>query len=351
MQSLKVLIFISILIVLNSNGWAKETQKKVILMTFNVENLFDTDHDEGKEDYTFLPLSLKKAKNYNKQCRKIKRESWKQECLNLDWSKETLSLKLKALGETVLKVNNGIGPDLIVLQEVENIKVLKQLRDEYLKPAHYLEPVLLEGGDIRGIDVALMTRLPIKGQPKLHNIYFKSINNEQKLDTRGILDVSVILPDDQKSILRILGVHFPAPFHPANLRVDALRALNYLEQESKNLIVAMGDMNIPVEESKSNKEIQKELQQWIVADEYCKHCKGTAYYPPKKSWSFLDKILVSKKFLDKKSKWKWNEKSVRVENGYLEQIKKDGTPNSFDSKTGKGVSDHCPLSIELEMTH
>ena len=26
------------------------------VMTYNLENLFDTIHDEGKEDYTFLPL-------------------------------------------------------------------------------------------------------------------------------------------------------------------------------------------------------------------------------------------------------------------------------------------------------
>ena len=30
-------------------------------MTYNVENLFDTKHDEGKDDYTFLPLSFKRT--------------------------------------------------------------------------------------------------------------------------------------------------------------------------------------------------------------------------------------------------------------------------------------------------
>ena len=34
---------------------------RVSLMTYNVENLFDTVHDEGKDDYAYLPLSVKQA--------------------------------------------------------------------------------------------------------------------------------------------------------------------------------------------------------------------------------------------------------------------------------------------------
>ena len=33
--------------------------KTISVMSYNVENLFDTVHDQGKEDYTYLPLSLK----------------------------------------------------------------------------------------------------------------------------------------------------------------------------------------------------------------------------------------------------------------------------------------------------
>ena len=34
---------------------------RVSLMTWNVENLFDTEHDAGKQDFAYLPLSVKRA--------------------------------------------------------------------------------------------------------------------------------------------------------------------------------------------------------------------------------------------------------------------------------------------------
>ncbi|MCO4755188.1 MAG: hypothetical protein KC478_11955, partial [Bacteriovoracaceae bacterium] len=33
--------------------------KTVTLMSYNVQNLFDTTHDAGKDDYTYLPYKLK----------------------------------------------------------------------------------------------------------------------------------------------------------------------------------------------------------------------------------------------------------------------------------------------------
>ena len=33
----------------------------ISVMTYNLENLFDTLHDKGKEDWTYLPLAVKKS--------------------------------------------------------------------------------------------------------------------------------------------------------------------------------------------------------------------------------------------------------------------------------------------------
>ena len=44
---------------------------KLNVMFYNVENLFDTVHDEGKDDWSFLPNSLKEKKE---QCKKIKND-------------------------------------------------------------------------------------------------------------------------------------------------------------------------------------------------------------------------------------------------------------------------------------
>ena len=52
----------------------------VTIMTFNVENLFDTQHDEGKDDYTYLPLRAKDNAAHRARCARIERERWRRQC-------------------------------------------------------------------------------------------------------------------------------------------------------------------------------------------------------------------------------------------------------------------------------
>ena len=58
-------------------------------------------------------------------------------------------------------MNDGRGADIIALQEVENVAILERLRTEYLADSGYLPAILIEGQDIRGIDVAFLSRLPL----------------------------------------------------------------------------------------------------------------------------------------------------------------------------------------------
>ena len=62
--------------------------------------------------------------------------------------------KLKSIAAAILQVDGGRGPDILALQEIENAGVLDRLRREYLAAANYRPPVLIEGEDLRGIDVA-----------------------------------------------------------------------------------------------------------------------------------------------------------------------------------------------------
>ena len=61
------------------------------------------------------------------------------------------------LAETFRKVN----ADVIALQEVENRGVLEEFNTTALADLNYREVVLFEGNDERGIDVAVLSRLPI----------------------------------------------------------------------------------------------------------------------------------------------------------------------------------------------
>lgn len=331
-------------------AFSAATAAKISVMTYNVENLFDTEHDQGKLDYTFLPLAeKKKSKSHQQECEKIKVHKWKEECLYLDWSEKNLDQKMKNTAVSILQVNDGKGPDVLIMQEVENKKVLETLVKKYLKKAGYTSVHLVEGRDTRGIDPAIITRLPVVGEAVLHEIPFASISDDEKKDTRGILEVNVKLPDD--STMTVYSDHFPAPFHKKEFRIQAYQYLGTLmEQKGKDAIqVAGGDFNTPGDEDRKHHLLDENVEpHWIIAHRVgYKGTEGSSYYPKDKTWSFLDMLLLSKNLNDGKG-WDWNPASFQIANKAKSQLTEDGIPQSFDPATGKGMSDHLPLYLEIE---
>ncbi|MEM7082312.1 MAG: endonuclease/exonuclease/phosphatase family protein [Pseudomonadota bacterium] len=317
----------------------------VTIMAFNVENLFDTEHDVGKNDYTFLPRVKKDNDAHRARCNEISVRKWREQCLYWDWSEQALTFKLKTLADVITQ--EGRGPDIIALQEVENVHVLERLRRGYLSDQGYGEPILIEGNDDRGIDVAFLSRLPMVGTPTLHPITFTQISERRQKDTRGILQANFKLPDG--AVLTGYSVHFPAPYHPYSLRIDAYRSLNALlaQLPADRLAFAAGDFNTPSLEENEQRIIERIAKpKWLIGHESgCRACPGTSYYPPKDDWSFLDMILV-RKSTNEIGEWRLND-ATRLVNRHPEQ-QRDGYPLSFSVAPLSGVSDHWPLLVELE---
>lgn len=329
---------------------AKSKPQRVGIMTYNVENLFDTKHDEGKEDYTFLPVATKKeSKETQKYCRKVKVPKWRDQCFELDWSDKVLDQKMKNIADAVLQVNDGKGPDILILEEVENITVLQHWVDQYLKPANYKTVILIEGKDERGIDVGIVSRFEKTSEPVLHPIPFTEINKTEKMDTRGILEAHLQLPDHSEII--VYANHFPAPFHKTTFRAQAYQYLDELmkEKPAGALQVAGGDFNTTSKENKKEDLLGKYVEtDWIVAHEKgYQGDQGTSYYPKDKTWSFLDMLLLSKSF-DSSKTWKWNPATYKIANEAKGQTSAEGFPQSFDTATGVGMSDHLPVYIEIQ---
>ena len=67
---------------------------EVVIMTFNVENLFDNLDAPGKDDATYLPLADKQDAAHVDDCNTIAVEAWRDSCLELDWSDEAIDYKL-----------------------------------------------------------------------------------------------------------------------------------------------------------------------------------------------------------------------------------------------------------------
>lgn len=96
----------------------------VTIATFNVLNLFDEHDDPYHSD---------------------------------EGTEAKSAAELKALAESIHKID----ADVLALQEVENRGLLEKFNAAMLADMGYANVVLFEGNDLRGIDVAILSRLPV----------------------------------------------------------------------------------------------------------------------------------------------------------------------------------------------
>lgn len=322
----------------------------VTVMTFNVQNLFDNVDDPGKDDKAYLPIEAKQSQDHINECNEIKVASWRDECLNLDWSDAAIEHKLTVLADTIRQVNGGLGADIIALQEVENVKILERLRTEYLPELGYEPAILVEGSDLRGIDVAFLSKVPLARPPVLHPLQLTDFPDRAG-DTRGVLQADFLLPDG--SILTGFSVHFPAPHLPTGMRVTAYTHLNVLLKAlpDSHHAFAAGDFN-----TTSGEDDEKHLldnyarPHWKLAhDVGCRTCQGSYYYGWDGRWSFLDMILFAEA-RGGNTTARIRAESVQIANLNPAQVSREGTPERFRSAQGTGVSDHWPMIAILELT-
>ena len=106
---------------------------ELCVASWNVENLFDLEDDPSVElDEEFTPQSPKK------------------------WTKERLDIKLNNLAKIISKMNDGRGPDVLGLCEVENRKVVEMLVAKLAPLGRKYEIVHKDSPSDRGIDTALI---------------------------------------------------------------------------------------------------------------------------------------------------------------------------------------------------
>jgi len=305
------------------------------VMSFNVENLFDTQDDFKKDDKAFLPLSKKQLNKHKQSCKRIRVQVWKDECLYLDWNETVKDAKLNNILNLIITYEDS-GPDVIVFQEIENNNVLEQLFN-LLEPYGYSDYKLLEGNDYRGIDNAVISKYPIKDS-RLHYIQFSGEFSNK--DSRPILDVLI---DINGTNVRFYGVHFPAPYLNFQMRESAFIALNQLLIDNKEPSVALGDFNVIRTEAKSRNTFYNQEIFWEISHHVgCNSCKGTYYYAPNNDWSFLDAILVSKG-----RNISFMPESIKLHTTSINMDKDNIKPVGFDVDTLEGVSDHIPLVAKI----
>ncbi len=323
---------------------------EISVMTFNVENLFDTVHDEGTEDYTNLPLSEKQKPEVQKFCSEVKISFYKAECFTKNWDAEALKFKLSQLSKVIRNTDNGKGPDAIMMAEVENQNVLNQLAKTELKDLGYQTVVVIEGPDLRGIDPAFISKFPLAEKPKLHLIPYTDPDPEQLKHakrSRGILEVTVILPN-KKNLTFLIG-HFPSQAAPTAWRKQAseFATKKMLELAAENKAVIMGgDLNITADEEDSSGYFSKIFSSAGQVSHLvgCKNCEGSHFY--KGHWSFLDVQIYGNKI--DQAGLQLIPESITVLKTPV-HMKRNGTPLRFSEEKKEGVSDHFPLYSRLRL--
>ena len=324
---------------------------RVSIMTFNAENLFDTVDDADRDDETFLPLAYKKSHpEVLKKCEAQTTQFYKDACLNTDWSDAVFETKISRVSAVIHSVNNGRGPDIQVLAEIENINALRQLRDRKLADLGYQTMELIEGPDTRGIDPAVLSRFPQWDKAQLHIVPYKDPQGQPDAKgskSRGILEVRLLLPDGQK--IAVFAAHFPSMSNPSYLRKQAVEYLNQLKANLPKdvLAIAAGDFNVSHEEDQQQGFISKTLaSEWLVSHLVgCKTCQGTEVF--KSQWSFLDNVSFSREMSDQGSApWALDVASAMVPHTVKEHVNEFGEPARFEPPAS-GVSDHWPLYTEI----
>jgi endonuclease/exonuclease/phosphatase family metal-dependent hydrolase len=331
------LSFLTVLMLLSELSFAGVLK----VMQYNTENFFDTSFDRGTEDYVYLPLKLKQSlTGHADYCAQITSNYSRQQCLNLDWTEDKFNRKVMNLARVIKSYDStGKGPDILILQEVENLNVLNKLIRVGLNGLGRFYPVLIEGDDSRGIDVAVISRFPVLSS-RHHSV---SLNGEV-LDTRGVLEV--VLNVEGKRVV-VFANHWPSLNNPVDQRIASAKLVSKLaENRKEDLIIAAGDFNSNLEDNPNPLKLLEKFNDVEIDARKInpKLNPGTHYYQG--SWSSLDKIFIHQTSNLKPDLLSFE---IMLRDFYM-KTDSHGVKVPIDSnhQTGEGFSDHLPLKLNFK---
>ncbi len=317
--------------------------KPVSFMQYNVENFFDTIHDAGTDDWTYLPLDQKmRMQDHTEACHKTASGRFLDECLHMDWTEAKFTKKIINISKVIKSFDNtGKGPDILMIEEVENMNVISKLVSKGLNNLGYQYKVLIDGDDNRGIDVGLISKYPIVKAMR-HPLIIRG----QTIDTRGILQVTLNVDNHE---VTVFVNHWPSQSNPTEHRVASAQLLDSIASKlNSDLIIAAGDFNTIRGE---NPYPFNQMRNWTDAEAEARKQgvrtnPGTHFY--RGEWSSLDHI-----FIHNKSAAKPDYKSFQIiaRPFMLRRDHQSGemTPIRYNFETGEGFSDHLPMGIVIDI--
>ncbi|WP_291862651.1 endonuclease/exonuclease/phosphatase family protein [Marinilabilia sp.] len=301
------------------------------ILFYNVENFFNPEHNEGKDDLEFTPDGER------------------------GWNRYRQITKENNICRVILFAGRWNPPALVGLCEVEDQEVLKSLI--FNTGLHNLGYSVehFESPDRRGVDVALLYRTSrfsvLKSTPR--QVYL----GPESRPTRDILHVKGIL--DGRDTLHVVVNHWPSRWggemvtrQKRMMASNVLRNLcdSILQSNPSAAIVALGDFNDEPEDE-SIRNLRGCL--FNLAENFDGDTPGTLKY--RHEWNCFDQILVSSALLPEGGAQKLvlgNKKMKIISAPFL--LEEDPQfPGKRLKRTYRGYeyfggfSDHLPVYVEL----
>ena len=256
---------------------------------YNLENLFDTIHDKGKNDYQYLPDGQNR------------------------WNGRKYQQKLRNMARVLAEMGTDKTPQgcaVIGVSEVENERCMADLCKEEALAKRGYKFVHVEGPDKRGVDCAMIYNpklFTVRNVKLVPYVYVKPEDSQRA--TRGFLTVSGTLAGEH---VTVIVNHLPSRGATSFYREEGGRQIrlvkdSLLKDDPDVKIFIMGDMNDdPQDKSMAQslgaKRKMKDVEQdglWNPWWDVLASGTGTLQYDGK--WNLFDQIILSRSLLEPKT--------------------------------------------------
>ncbi len=313
---------------------------------WNLENLFDVD---GALD----------------------RPEWLQKELKgelKEWNATALMQKLSQIAQVITAMNNGAGPDLIGVCEIESRAVLEKLVASLNLPSRNYDIIHEDTQDKRGIDVAFIydtQQFDVETDAGSGKKMIFSHLIQKRSATRDIVQVNLVSKQGEPFI--VIGNHWPSrmggELESEPYRMIAGETLAYFMQRIQELrkdvpVFVMGDFNDePFNRSMSDYALSTHSRSkvtrarsrpmllnlmWRLMD----GSRGTHSYG--NVWGMLDQVLLNKGALKKEGLYcKPEDINIFTIPGMVDgnKIVRHGRPCKKKEYNPNGFSDHLPVTF------
>jgi endonuclease/exonuclease/phosphatase family metal-dependent hydrolase len=297
---------------------------------WNVENLFD-DHVDGRIQAADKEFDV-----------------WFAE------DAKTRRLKYEHIAEAVLKMNDGKGPDILALAEVETIRAAELLQEELNQkldePLRYKHLLMKDAHGGRNINTAILTRLPVDGdRTRLLGRRLRILEGHIKVNGHDLIVIASHwtsrVSDEggegrDKYADQIYGAY--KGMHKSNPKVDLLICGDFNDPPDAESVAH--HLHATEDKDKVLKSSSELLLLNLMAGKSPREF-GTHFH---KEWYIFDQFVVSPGMLDDEG-WSCDPDSIRTENKFTAQ--RNGHPKAFgNGKHGdRGYSDHFPVTVRLKV--